>query len=261
MRPRSDGVHTNVQSVARAFAVLDVLEGQGAATTLEIARVTGLNRTVVHRLLRTLEQRGAVLSAGATHTLGPRLLTLGNAYLDHLTIRRVALPYAIDLRETVIRDNPWSVAVAVPVGDKMVVIDRLWGRATPLASILDVGTRFTSARTAGGRALLSACRPEAATAIVGGEEYQRLADDLARVRDAGVAFDLGAVYPGIGAVAAPIIGGDGSPVASLLIAGTEIEPMLVADSVLASAVVRFAGGISRSIAPSRDASTSSPAWS
>lgn len=242
--PRRD----SVQVVERAFAVLAVLEEGGQASALEVARATGLNRTVVHRLLSTLVESNVVVLRNHRYGLGPQLLALGNAYLDHLAIRRLALPYAIQLRDEVAKDNPWSVGLAVPVGSQVVVVDRLWGNSTPLTSILNIGSRLCIQTSAGGRAILAAADYDMAIRLVGADVYEGMRDDLDKVRRSdGVAADFGAIAPGVGAIAAPLMEGS-RPVAALLVAGVDIQEAVGAESPTSQAVSRTAREISRLMA-------------
>ena len=68
---------TTVQSVERAFAVLDVVSG-GASGVTEIAGRTGLPKSTVARLLATLEELGAVeqVADGSDYQLGTRLVEI-----------------------------------------------------------------------------------------------------------------------------------------------------------------------------------------
>lgn len=245
LRPADSSRRGSVQVVERAFAVLAVLEERGQASALEVSRATGLNRTVVHRLLATLVASNVAIQTGHRYGLGPHLLALGNAYLDHLAIRRLALPYAIQLRDEVARDNPWSVGLAVPVGSQVVVVDRLWGSTTPLTSILNIGSRLSIRTSAGGRAILAAANADLAIKLVGAEAYEAMCDDLDKVRhNHGVATDIGAIAPGIGAIAAPLL--DGSrPIGALLVVGTDIREALAVESPTWQAVVRTAREVSR----------------
>lgn len=235
----------SVQVIERAFAVLAVLEASGQASALEVARATGLNRTVVHRLLSTLVESNVAVLNNHRYGLGPQLLALGNAYLDHLAIRRLALPYAIQLRDEVAQENPWSVGLAVPVGSQMVVVDRLWGSSTPLTSILNIGSRLSIQSSAGGRAILAAADYDLAIRLVGADVYEGMRDDLDKVRqNDGVAADFGAVAPGVGAIAAPLMEGS-RPIAAILVAGIDIREAVGAESPTSQAVSRTAREISR----------------
>src|SRR5689334_19347346 len=70
---------SNVQSVSRAFALLETLKDSSVRmSALEVARATGLDRTVVHRLLRTLAEHELVVEQRGTYGLGPASVLLAN---------------------------------------------------------------------------------------------------------------------------------------------------------------------------------------
>ena len=88
-----------VQSVGRAFEILEILKDATVPmSALELARATGLDRTVVHRLLRTLSQHGMTIEERGTFRLGPSSVLLAHRYLDNLLVRRLALPYLLDIQ-------------------------------------------------------------------------------------------------------------------------------------------------------------------
>ncbi|QAY63163.1 IclR family transcriptional regulator [Xylanimonas allomyrinae] len=75
--PRSGGV----QSVDRALELLELLADAGGQATLgELAERTGLPLATIHRLIRTLLNRGYVRQLPSRrYTIGPRLIRLGES--------------------------------------------------------------------------------------------------------------------------------------------------------------------------------------
>src|SRR5579863_9389595 len=69
-----------VQSIERAFDLLEMLADAGGALGLsELASTSGLPLPTVHRLMRTLVNRGYVRQeASRRYTLGSRLIRLGD---------------------------------------------------------------------------------------------------------------------------------------------------------------------------------------
>ena len=86
---------TQVQSVARAFSILNAFDRQ--RTTLsssEIAQRVGLNNKTVHRFLLTLEALGAVSRMGrGRFCLGMTLAELGGQVSIHRVLKETAQPY------------------------------------------------------------------------------------------------------------------------------------------------------------------------
>lgn len=232
-----------VQSVERAGLLLHALmEAPNPLTVLELSRVTGLNRTIAHRLVRTLQQQRMVSEVGSGRfDLGPALALLGNAFLDRQAIRRVALPYMIDLNNRVIGDRPWVVALAIPVGGEAVVLDRMWQQNAPLNSILDVGTRMPFTGSANGRCILSTYPDDEVVEVIGAKEAERMRSRLAEIRARGfVDFAHSEIRPGINAIAAAIRTADGRAAGAIAVSGVHMEAEMDEGSQLASHVSRTA---------------------
>ncbi len=96
--PASGGL----QAIDRAVAVLSVFTPERPVVGLsDIARLTGLSRSAVHRLLAALTAHGMVQHAAhsTSYSLGPRLLGLADTARHHLTRERQAEPVMTWLRD------------------------------------------------------------------------------------------------------------------------------------------------------------------
>jgi DNA-binding IclR family transcriptional regulator len=239
-----------VQSVSRAFAVLDVLKDSSVAmSALEIARASGLDRTVVHRLLRTLAEHDLVVEERGSYSLGPAWVLVAHRYLDNLLVRRLALPYMLDFQAAAIGDKPWAVTLMIPVGDLVTVVERIWTRGVPLTSVLEIGDTFPVDLAAAGRAVLAYRPPEEVRALIGDERYDAVAPVLERVREAqGVALSRGEAMPGVYAIAAAIRSRRGHPVSSIAVAGLDLGDQLSDESALAMQLRRSAQAVGQSLA-------------
>jgi IclR family transcriptional regulator, acetate operon repressor len=238
-----------VQSVARAFEILDILKDATVPmSALEIARATGLDRTVVHRLLRTLSQEGMTIEERGAFRLGPASVLLAHRYLDNLLVRRLALPYLLDVQGTAIGERPWTVTLSIPVGDVSTVIERIWTRAVPLGMVLDIGDTFPIDRGAAGRSVL-AYYPEArARELLGDERFEAVAPILEQVREAGgVALSRGEARPGVYAVAAAIMSRRDQPVAAISVSGLDLGDELGYDTALAGELRRAAHAVGQTL--------------
>lgn len=232
-----------VQSVDRVSAILhELLLSSAPLTTLQVSRASGINRTTCHRLLRSLCDHHMVSEVpGARYELGPAMLLFGNAFLDRLPVRRVALPYLVDLTNRVIRDRPWIVALAIPVDREGVLVDRIWQTTAPLDSLLDVGTRMPLTGSAHGRVMLSTYPPDEVEELVGAERAAELAAHLDTVRARGhLDFANSEIRAGISAIAAAIPGPTGRAVGSVALSGAGLEDELHDRSALSLQVRRAA---------------------
>src|SRR5579875_936862 len=117
---------SRVQSVSRACQLLQALgeDSPGERTVLDLARATGMDRTIAYRLLRTLADNGLASERGGRYAIGARAATLSLAYIEHTGLRQAALPYAVDLHAE-LGDTPWIVSLAIPALDCAILVERL----------------------------------------------------------------------------------------------------------------------------------------
>lgn len=219
---------STVRSVQKAVALLDELtRSRRARSVSDLAAAVGQDRTVVHRLLRTLKGDGLVREESGRYRLGSRLHFYGTAYVDQLALSRVALPYIVDLKATVFRDYPWLVTLSVPIGDVASLIERIWAPGLPLAALGDMGMRLPIAGSAQGRAMLAYYGREELEAVVGAVRAESLRERLEEVRaSGGVELASNEITPGISAVAAVILSPERRPVGAVAVSGSDLEPYL-----------------------------------
>ncbi|MEU5401440.1 IclR family transcriptional regulator [Streptomyces sp. NPDC005963] len=239
-----------VQSVTRAFDLLNLLRDSTAPMSVqEIARSAGLDRTVVHRLLRSLLPQGMVVEERGLFGVGPASILLANRYLDDLLVRRLALPYMVELQANDIADKPWTANLSVAVGDVSAVIERIWTPSTPLDLVLSVGDTFPIDSTATGRSILAYYEPDRLVDTVGAQRAAELADTFASVRSAGgVGLSRGEAVPGVEAVAAVILSRRQAPVAAISVSGVDLGDQMDSVSPLAQTLRRAAAAIGQMIA-------------
>jgi IclR family acetate operon transcriptional repressor len=240
---------SSVQSVARACDILVILGASNVPlSALEIARASGLDRTVVHRLLRTLAECDIVFEERGTYGIGPASLLLANRYLDQLFVRRLALPYLLDLQASAIGDEPWTVTLMIPVGDVATVVERIWTRSAPLGMVLEIGDTFPIDRAAAGRSVLAYRQEETVRALIGDDRYATVAPILVGVRErGGLALSRGEAVGGVYALAAAIRSRRGRAVAAVAVSGVELGDQLAYDSLLAVQLRRTAQAIGQAL--------------
>jgi DNA-binding IclR family transcriptional regulator len=139
------------QTLDRGLRLLTLLaEASGSISVTEAASALGLNRTVVYRLVTTLERHGLVRrSSNGRLSLGFAVLIL--AAKVHPMLRQAALPALRELAEDVgatahltVADGGEALAVAV--------VEPSW---TSFHVAYRVGTRHDLRRGAAGRAILA----------------------------------------------------------------------------------------------------------
>lgn len=234
-----------VQSVDRAFTVLRALQGApGPLTVQETAERTSLDRTVVHRLLKTLTQQSMTVEEQGSFALGPESVAMANRYIDSLAVRRVALPHLVEIQTRDIADSPWTATLSIPVGEISAVIERVWTPTTPLDVVLNSAEALPIDLTATGRSILAYYEPDRVVEVLGADRAAAVEPILEAVRQAGgVGIAHGEAVPGVEAVASVILSRRGVPVASLGVSGANLGEELVYDSALAIRLRRAAHAI------------------
>lgn len=235
---------STLQSVERAFVVLDAIAASVAPrTAAELALAVGIDRTIVHRILRTLLAEEMVEETHGRYRIGPRALVLGNAYHETLTLRSVALPYMVDFVRT-LGDRQLLVSVSILVRGEIALVDQVWNPGMSLDFIFGQGSRFPADRTASGRALMAYMPEEDVVAAIGPERAAELGDDFAEIRNAGgIEFQRSPEQQGNCAIAAVIFPRTGQRRGTLILSGGGLEDHLVPGSPLAGQVRRYADRI------------------
>jgi DNA-binding IclR family transcriptional regulator len=215
-----------LQMLERAVEVLFSFARDAPQLSLDDMSIrTGINKTSLLRVLRTLEPYGFVVRDEDRYRLGPRVLDLANTYLSTLSFHKIAQPHVEALarvcRQTVsiaVLDAPDIVYVAIEQAQRELGIQG------------EIGGRHPVHATALGKVLLSALDPEERRSVLESRPLERLThrttvdiDELLRAVDRvareGFALDDEERGIGIRCVAAPIRDFRGRVVAAMSVAG------------------------------------------
>jgi DNA-binding IclR family transcriptional regulator len=238
----------HLQSLQRGLAVLFHLARTSTGLTArEVAEAMGIERTISYRILRTLESERMVSLKDGRYSVGVRSMLIGQAYLDNLVLRHVAMPLEVDLLFRTFAGRPWSVGLSLAIDDQLAIVDELWAPNAPLNTIMSVGTVLPLEQTSAGRAILAARSDEEVIAIIGEERYLSVRDRLAEVRKSGVEYtrDVPHAPAGIVALGAAIIGRSGQPLGGLSISGPGMDEFVDPTSEVATELHRTAEQIGR----------------
>lgn len=236
-----------VQSVERAADVLRVLADRPhGATAVDVAAATGLDRTTVHRLLRTLVTTGLAESRGSSYVPGAVCTLLGAARLDSTRLHEIALPFAVDLQRNAVGERPLVVSISCCAQSEVVIVDRIWTPAVPLDIIAGIGWRFAIDQAVSGRAMLAAMPDDRIAALIGPARQARLASRLRAIRArGGIEFGVDEQRAGVATMACPLLGVGGAAVGALVIAGLGMQDDLQPDGPLTQALARSAALVSQ----------------
>lgn len=217
-----DAPTEHVRSLERGLAVIQAFSREHPRLTLaEVARLTGLSRATVRRVLLTLEHLGYARSNGRGFELTPRVLDIGYAYLSSLDLSGIAQPFM----EALVERTHESCSAAVLDGGEIVYVARVPTKRIMTIS-LGLGSRLPAFATSMGRVLLAELPAERVDQVVGPEPLAaitertitRLADlhaELARVRRQGWSLVDQELEIGLRSVAAPLRDRHGTAIAAV----------------------------------------------
>jgi DNA-binding IclR family transcriptional regulator len=229
-----------VQSLERAFAILDEVARRPAGVTAIADRVS-LPKSTVARLLAALEEVDAVERFDGTRwRIGPGVAALSSAASPDRSLIAVARPFLAELVAELHED----AGLGLPDGNEVLYVDQV--ESDNPVQVRDwTGTRAPMHAVPSGLVLLAEWPEDALDAYLAGElaaltrrtvtDPARLRARLAAVREAGFAWGLEEFAEGIDSVAAPIRDGRGKAVAAIHVHGPayRFPPADTADSVAA----------------------------
>ena len=200
-----------VQSLGRAFAILEAIADAGGATGLsQLSAELELPLTTIHRLVRTLVDLGYVRQEPSRqYSLGPRLMRLVDASTKRLGT--LAHPHMA----AVVAELGESANLAVLDGDEIVYVAQVQPSQNFMRMFTEVGRRVHPHATAVGKAILAALAEEDVRELLkrtGMPRYtantltspKAILADLAKVRKQGYALDDGEQEVGVRCVAVSV---------------------------------------------------------
>lgn len=220
--------YATVESVKRALGILGLFEDEQELGLVEIGQRLNLSKSSVHRLLKTLEEKGYICQEPETrkYKLGIRVLQLGLNMLNNIDLRAAALPVMKKLVSVVGE----TTALVILSGREGICIEKI-DSPHRIRIFTEVGRIIPLYYGAMGKAIL-ANQPDEVIEEVLKENAenikkaplychnpQLIVEDLQRIREAGYAFSSGEITTGAASVAAPVRNHRGNVIACLSCAG------------------------------------------
>lgn len=223
-----DGQKT-VQSFDRAVAILDAFSAKRPELGVsEIAQITGLGRSTVHRLLTTLRRHELVqqLPNSTDYALGPHLLRLAQVASSNVNLQKTALVVMTGLRD----ECDETVGLHTRLGPfTRTVLDQVESIQPLRRTYTEIGIAIPIYQGAPGKVMLAYSPEELQEEILAGKleaatarsitDPQRLRNELKRTRKRGYALSFEERIVGISAVAAPVANHTGAVIAALSVSG------------------------------------------
>lgn len=214
-----------VTALARGLELLRCFSPQETELSNgELAARTGLAKSTVSRLTRTLVDLGYLRLAGRTYRVGPSVLALGYAALANLRVRDVARPHMQALADA----TQTLVSLATRDRLSMIYLENCRSAANVTLRV-NVGMHLPLATTSIGRAFLAGL-PEAERGFLVDQLVDRegkawraqataLTRELKRYAETGYCLSVGEWEKGTNAAATPLRGVAGTDLVVLSISG------------------------------------------
>lgn len=220
----------NVQSLERGLSVLEALINESPRGVTELSQELQLDKTIVHRLLGTLQSLGyAQQDENRKYHIGLKLRRISAKLLSGLDVRELAIPYMNELVEF----TKGVAHLAKMVEGRSVYIEKVQ-HPTLAIKATDVGGEAPGYCSGAGKVLWAHLPPDELNekllrlqvrqhTINTISDIQALQRHLAEVREHGYAIDREEHRLGLMGVGAPVFDHTGSVVASICVAITATQ--------------------------------------
>ncbi|HEY7207423.1 MAG TPA: IclR family transcriptional regulator C-terminal domain-containing protein [Gaiellaceae bacterium] len=228
---QSEGRTGTSHSLERGLAILSSFDSERPLIGVsELSRALELSRSTAHRYVATLAKLGYLQQDpdSKRYRLGPKVLDLGFSALNSMDLLEIAAPHLRLLSDETQR----TVNLAILEGTDVVYIER-YRTARPGQREIDlnlhVGARLPAYCTAMGKAILAFVPEERLDEVIGQTEFvsrgpntltdpQAFREELARIRESGIAVNDEELAYGLRSIAAPIFSHSGEVLAALNLA-------------------------------------------
>lgn len=216
-----------LKTVDRALCVLELLAHHSEGLRpVELAQIMALNKVTVHRLLKTLENRGFIeKKENGRYLVGLKLVAVASLRLNNLELKTEAQPW---LRQLACRLGQ-PVHLAIRDQDEIVYIEKV-ETVHSMRMYSQIGKRGPLHCTALGKVLLAGLSDESARKLMERKErkayttstitdLKTILEEIRQVRSQGFAFDRAEHEPGVYCVAAPVHDYRGQVIAAVSTSG------------------------------------------
>ena len=217
----------SVPNLERSIDIIEYLSKEKKDLTItEIARNLNFPRNSVLRILKTLIERGYMVSlSGKTYRLSSKLLSVGYEAVSEQNVLEYASKPMHDLRDEVNE----TVFLGVILGTKGVVLEEVLSRNIVKVKV-GVGTQFLIYTSAPGKAVLAYMDEHRKNTVLDQISFKRFTDttigsreemiaEIDKIIQQGFAVDHEEQIPGINCVSCPIFNFRKEPVAALWVGG------------------------------------------
>jgi IclR family transcriptional regulator, acetate operon repressor len=202
---------SGVQSLGRAFDVLELMAAAGGEVALSrLAEESGLPGPTIHRIVRTLVDRGYVLQMPSRrYILGPRLIGLGSG------ARAAVEAWASPPLQALAEETGETANLAMLDVERVVYVAQVPSTRHTMRMFTEVGRRVYAHCTGVGKALLAELPDDEVVRMLEAAgmpattshtitDVDRMLEELVAVRERGYAVDDGEQELGVRCVAVAV---------------------------------------------------------
>jgi IclR family acetate operon transcriptional repressor len=215
-----------MKSTVRTLQLFELIAEVQPVSLAELAARCDMPKSNLQRSVLALAEAGWVRKAARDRTsweLSPRILAVARRASGENDLREIAMKWMHQLRNEVNE----TVQLLIPDGlTQMVCIERVESTQAVRTNVA-LGETMPFASTSTGMAVLSRLPPADIDAVLERGVTQltektvvdlpAIREELELVRRRGYAINKGQNRPGVCAIGAPVIGGDGRPIAAICI--------------------------------------------
>lgn len=219
------GGNASSGTIARSVLVLRLIAECKATTIREASAALKLAPSTIHRLFELLAREGMVEQdkRDRSYRAGPEFFRVAAQVVSRYDLRTIALPI---MREVVAAcEETCVLGLYLPTVHKMTLAERV-DSTLLLRYQLPMNNHLSLLSGASGRSILAFLPPEQIDLILRQEKETatsgqanpsriKLSQELKAIRAHGFAVSRGEIIEGAMAIAAPVIGAEGSAIASL----------------------------------------------
>jgi IclR family acetate operon transcriptional repressor len=256
-KPAAPSSRYSVPVVRSTFRILEELARAELPGLKEITKNTGISKSTVFRILNTFQEMGYVLrDENRRYRISPALRRLAGEEANNETLRRLALPLMLDLRDR----YGETVNLGIRYFDKVTYVEVV---PSEFALRLEEsrGASVPVHASALGKAILAFTPRDSVQDLIRGRRLEIVTQnticdpdeflaELKRVGNAGFAFDRGEGSPLAVCVGAPILDAQGNAIAAMSISGPAVRFNPKKDSPVIASLRKAAAELSRALARS-----------
>lgn len=216
------------KTVDNALRLLTLIGQAGPVPTMELAKRSSLHRSVIRRLLNSLQRHGFVWNTPDGYIVGPAVIRLADQVAPAL--QSVAQPVMRSLADTIGE----TVLCTVRHGTDAVLLCQERGLSHLLRVEDQPGARRPLYAGSSGAVLLSVLDDEEIEQCLSGATLtarDRAWAHITATRSSGYCRSQGELQPGVAAVATPVLAGPGEPLCAITVIVPEIRAAGLDDHV------------------------------